>query len=611
MAKIKSDPNFFFRYAKKIGICKSDIGPIKNPHTQLLVNERIEICSLLLDQFNSVFTSPITNMIVHDPVSFFSCKSLNPDECLTDIEITEQIIIDSIQELSSTSAAGPDRVPSSLLLKCAAELAPALKVMFSQSLTHGFIPPSLKRAAITPVFKSGTKTSPSNYRPISLTSTIIKVFERIIRKQVVAFMNRQGHLNNTQHGFRSDRSCLSALLDVFDDHMHMLSSDTTDLGITGKLGIWFFQFLTNRTHYVRIPGGISKYSPVLSGVPQGTVLGPLLFLIMISDINKGTTSSKLVSFADDTRVYSNIAEADDCDNLQYDLNSIYNWAVHNNMFFNSEKFHYISFSPYLSFNSYNVYANPNMEIINPSENVLDLGIFMSSNCSFEFHIQNLCKKCSNLSGWILRTFTTRDSITMLTLFKSLVLPRLDYGSQLWSPHLVKHIDQFDKIQRSFNKHITGMQSLEYSERLVSLKLYSLQMRRERYCIIYVWKIIEGLVPNFSKPIVCSYSERRGRSCIISHVNLGRLGSLAYNSFRWREKRLFNAMPKYIRCISSCSVVSFKSKLDCYLKNIVDLLVGLDSATAWTLETFYNGGHRVRTWLPIRCCQTTTSKVIIG
>ena len=155
--------------------------------------------------------------------------------------------------------------------------------------------------------------------------------------------------------------------------------------------------MTNRTHYVRIPGGISKDSPVLSGVPQGTVLGPLLFLIMISDINKGTTSSKLVSFADDTRVYSNISEADDCDNLQYDLNSIYNWAVHNNMFFNSEKFHYISFSSSLSFNSYNVYANPNMEIINHSDNVLDLGIFMSSNCSFEFHIQNLCKKCSNIA----------------------------------------------------------------------------------------------------------------------------------------------------------------------------------------------------------------------
>ena len=125
------------------------------------------------------------------------------------------------------------------------------------------------------------------------------------------------------------------------------------------------------------------------------------------------------------------------------------------MFFNSEKFHYISFSSSLSSNSYNAYANPNMEIINPSDNVLDLGIFMSSNCSFKFHIQNVCKKCSNLSGWILITFTTRDIITMMTLFKSLVLPGLDYGSQLWSPHLVKHIDQLEKNQSSLTKHITG------------------------------------------------------------------------------------------------------------------------------------------------------------
>ena len=164
---------------------------------------------------------------------------------------------------------------------------------------------------------------------------------------------------------------IGLVVGCFDDLMHMLSSDTTvdmiyldfanafdkvdhgvllhklkDLGITGKHRIWFFQFLTNRTHYVRIPGGISKDSPVLSGVPQGTVLGPLLFSIMISDINKRTTSSKLVSFADDTRVCSNIAEADDCDNPQYDLNSIYNWAVHNNMFLtlkSSITFHLIHF----------------------------------------------------------------------------------------------------------------------------------------------------------------------------------------------------------------------------------------------------------------------------
>ena len=126
------------------------------------------------------------------------------------------------------------------------------------------------------------------------------------------------------------------------------------MGITDNFGIWFFQFLTLKKHYVRIPGVISKDSPVLSRVPQGTALGPILFLIMISDINKGTASSKLISFADDTRVYSNIAQADDCDNLQSGLNSIYNWAVQNNInniFLTPKKFHYIAYSSSLSSNT--------------------------------------------------------------------------------------------------------------------------------------------------------------------------------------------------------------------------------------------------------------------
>ena len=117
--KLKVIPIFSSDMLKTVVSVRVILGLSKKKHTQLLINERFEICSLLLDQFNSVFTSPITNMIV-GPVSFFSCQSLNPDKCLNDIEITEQIIIDSIQELSSTSVAGPDSVPSSLLLKCAA-----------------------------------------------------------------------------------------------------------------------------------------------------------------------------------------------------------------------------------------------------------------------------------------------------------------------------------------------------------------------------------------------------------------------------------------------------------------------------------------------------------
>ena len=195
-----------------------------------------------------------------------------------------------------------------------------------------------------------------------------------------------------------------------------------------------------------MPGGISQPHPVLSGVLQGTVLGPLLFLIMIIDIDKGSSpSSKLVSFADDTRVYSCINDIDKCDQLQIDLNSVYDWAHVNNMFFNAQKFNYVSFNGCMTPCSSNVYTNPNMEIISPSMNVLDLGIYMSGDCTFKI-------------------FYTRDCITMLTLFKSIVLSRLDYGSQLWSPFLIKHITQLEKIQRSFTKHITGMNDMPYHER---------------------------------------------------------------------------------------------------------------------------------------------------
>ena len=149
------------------------------------------MCAILLEQFNSVFTTHHPNKQVFDPYVFFSVESITcqDDELfLTDITITESIIIDSIRELSSNSAAGPDGIPCSLLLNCAHELAPSLLILFKQSISSGVIDPSLKRAAIVPVFKSGDRTAPSNYRPISLTSVIIKVLERIICKQIVAFL---------------------------------------------------------------------------------------------------------------------------------------------------------------------------------------------------------------------------------------------------------------------------------------------------------------------------------------------------------------------------------------------------------------------------------------
>ena len=139
---------------------------------------------------------------------------------------------------------------------------------------------------------------------------------------------------------------------------------------------------------------------------------------------------------------------------------------------------------------------------------------MSSDCSFDFHILNLAKRTKYLTGWMLRTFSSRDKLTMLTLFNALVMSRFDYRCQLWSPYLIKHVNMFEKVQKYFARFISGMKGLSCPERLTALKLYSFQRRRERYIIIYVWKMLEGLVPNLFPPICTQTSDRRRRNCII-------------------------------------------------------------------------------------------------
>ena len=173
-------------------------------------------------------------------------------------------------------------------------------------------------------------------------------------------------------------------------------------------------------------------------------------------------------------------------------------------------------------------------------------------------------------GWILRTISTRSKPVLLTFFKSLVIPHLDYGSQLWSHFQVKSINALERVQRVFTKHIDGMHNLSYAERLKSLGIYSLQRRRDRYMAIYMWKILERKVPNFSPSIQCHISDRRGRLCSSGVVPTGHLGTLCHNSFRNRAATLFTCLPKHIRNIVNCAnPIMFKRALDNHLCSIED------------------------------------------
>ena len=592
VASIKTNPKFFYKYAFAKSKTISPVGPLSL--NDQLITDPLTICNTIKGQYESVFSTPLTAKIIEDPTSFFFNDPSNDQ--LVEVTITLDKISAAISTLTNNSAAGPDNVPAIFLKKCVPEVLLPLQILFKESLASGDIPQPLRAARITPVFKGGSRGLPKNYRPIALTSHIIKILEKIVTSSITAYLESSGGFNRGQHGFRQGRSCLSQLLAHHERIVSALESNTKldviyldfakafdkvdhgvllhkvrALGISGRLGLWIHSFLSDRTQFVAANGAISSTSSVISGVPQGSVLGPLLFLIHIHDIDSTVMHSTVTSFADDTRLSLPINDLRDANKLQADLNKVYEWAVTNNMTFNNSKFDHLSYCTNPNNNQiFSYYAPDGRSINNPSE-VCDLGVYLSQDATFATNITHITKKARSQMGWILRTFQTRDPLPMLTLYKSLIVPLLEYCCQLWSPSTPGDIRKVEAVQRTFTYRISGYRHLTYWQRLDKLRLYSLQRRRERYAILYMWKINTGLVTN-DIGIEFFYHVRRGCLCNIARANpraLTRVKTIKTNAFATRGATLFNCLPKSLRSQFDISLTTFKTKLDKFLQAIPD------------------------------------------
>ena len=302
VSAIKVNPKFFYAYSRKRQKTKSPVGPLNNCSGSL-INDPAEMAEILADQYNSAFSTPSGSATSHTPQSI---------DIIEDLEFSEEHIIKAISEIANQSAAGPDRFPALLLKNCKETLSKPLYLIWRTSLDTGEIPTIFKRSVITPIYKGGDKTLPKNYRPVALTSHLVKIFEKVLRNALVSFIERNNLLNPNQHGFRAGRSCLSQLLQHYDrivkymedgkniDVVYLDFSKAFDkldfditlnklrsIGITGKLLRWIQNFITGRYQTVCVEGHLSGQKSVISGVPQGSVLGPLLFLILLGDIDCG------------------------------------------------------------------------------------------------------------------------------------------------------------------------------------------------------------------------------------------------------------------------------------------------------------------------------------
>ena len=242
------------------------------------------------------------------------------------------------------------------------------------------------------------------------------------------------------------------------------------------------------------------------------------------------------------------------------------------MFFNGGKFKHLHYGSHPG-NSC-VYLAQDGSGIETCSSVRDLGVIMESSAKFTEQIRTVKKKGKDTVGWMLRVFSTRDPLPMMTLYKSLVVPVLEYCCLLWSPRTLGLIRDLESVQRSFTYRINGMRGFRYWDRLKRLNLYSLERRRDCYYILYVWKILNGSVPNISEDqyrIREFHHVRRGRLCVVPSLNRqapAYVQTLREHSIAVYGPRLFNALPKELRNHGG-ELHSFKSRLDVFLAGVPD------------------------------------------
>ena len=328
----------------------------------------------------------------------------------------------------------------------------------------------------------------------------------------MSYLEKNKLLSSDQHGFRQGRSCTTQLLEVmeiwsnfideglafdtiyldfskaFDKVPHKrLCSKINSYGIKGHLSNWIKSFLENRHQSVAIQQIKSSSRPVTSGIPQGSVLGPLLFVIYINDLPEEIESTIKI-FADDTKIFRAISKSLDSTTLQNDLNKLITWSKTWLLPFNYEKcvtVHYGNNNPR------SIYKIDNNQI-NSSNSEKDLGVHFDNKLKFSPHIRNIVAKANSRVGLIRKHFSNLTPQIFLPLYKALIRPILEYASVIWNPSLIQDSKEIEKVQRRATKLVSGNFNLPYSDRLKRLKLDSLVFRRRRYDLIQVFRIVKKI-----------------------------------------------------------------------------------------------------------------------
>ena len=520
-----------------------------------------EIANMFANYFSQVYSGKYCPDRQRPPFEYNNTSATEYHFLISDIYL-------HLNSLDINKGPGPDGLPPLLLKHCSFVLARPLHIIFNLSISKGIFPEFWKLSYITPIYKSGKKDLITNYRPISILSTIPKVFEHILTKYLTSILSPM--IISSQFGFQAGKNTELNLLTYVDfitealergSQVHSIYTDFAkafdrvnhtvllskleSAGVGGSLFSWIESWLTGRSQMVRFNNFLSKDIPVPSGVPQGSHLGPLLFNIFINDLGLRFEHSHFLLFADDLKLYMEISSSDDCLKLQSDLDHLVTWCNNNGMELNTSKCYSIIFHK-----SRTAFEQPyligNTVLSNVSE-IKDLGLVLDSKLTFIPHIQSASSKSLQLLGFVRRVTSEFTNVSAIKqLYCSLVRTHLEYSSCVWNPCYNIHIENIERVQHKFLKFIAfklNTPQLTYQQLETNTHIKSLKQRRDLrdlkmlYSILHSEYSCPSLLYKIGLHVPSRETRQRNTFSIPAHrTNYG------LNNFISRSSRLANENP---------------------------------------------------------------------
>lgn len=533
-----------------------------------------EITDLFADYFSTVFTDHTQNIAsdVHEP------DPLN-NIAISSITINDDITYKYLSSIDINKGPGLDSLPGIFIRNCSKYITPPVSAIFKKSLSEGTFPHKWKTALITPIFKKGDKHDVTNYRPISKLPILSKILEKIVYDQL--YPTIANTITQNQHGFMKYRSTTSNLA-LFVNYLHsnmdervqvdamytdfskafdrvihsILLNKLTRLGIHGDLFRWIKSYISNRSQVISINGVLSKIINTTSGVPQGSHLGPLLFNIYINDIGSCFQHSKFLMYADDMKIYKTVRSLSDCKELQSDLDRLCNYCTDNYLDLNVSKCHTMSFTrnKHIIKFPYSLCDEP---VISKNE-CKDLGVYLDSKLIFNTHIDSITDRSYKMLGFILRLSKLfKNPNTLVMLYTSLVRSTLEFASPVWNPKYTQYVNNIERIQNKFIKHLRYKYNNNYICTLRSLK-----SRRIVADMTFLHKIIHNEIdcPELLSQINFNIPSKRTRHTNLFYTTSNNTNA-AVNSPISRILQRFNSIQ------TSTNIDIFSDSLPLFKKNI--------------------------------------------